>query len=155
MPANQMQYPPIFPNPITPQPGPGMSETDAASFAARNRILYQQFQPMAGGMNPFLRMQLPPFMGQPPAPPAVARPSGIPLALSCDDDQLSEYQILVRKQLTIFEATQEDGESNTQGRKKQVVLGQVGIRCRHCAGSPLRQRGRGAVYYPAKLQGAC
>jgi hypothetical protein len=155
MPANQMQYPPIFPNPIPSQPGPGMSNADAAAFAARNRILFQQFQPMAGGMvPPFLAgsmgMQLP-FLG----PPAVARPSGIPLALSCDDDQLSEYQILVRKQLTIFVATQEDVESNTQGRKKQVVLGQVGIRCCHCAGFPLRQRGRGAVYYPAKLQGKC
>jgi hypothetical protein len=75
------------------------------------------------------------------------------LALSCDDEHLSEYQILVRKQLEIFEAMPEDVESNTQGRKKQVALGQVGIRCKHCASLPLRQRGRGAVYYPAKLHG--
>jgi hypothetical protein len=75
------------------------------------------------------------------------------LALACDDEHLSEYQILVRKQLEIFEAMPEDVESNTQGRKKQVALGQVGIRCKHCASLPLRQRGRGAVYYPAKLQG--
>ena len=85
------------------------------------------------------------------APPP--RSAGIPLALSCDDEQLSEYQMLVRKQLEIFEAQPEDVESNTQGRKKQVISGQVGIRCRHCAGFPLRQRGRGAVYYPAKLNG--
>ena len=75
------------------------------------------------------------------------------LALACDDEHLSEYQIMVRKQLEIFEAMPEDVESNTQGRKKQVALGQVGIRCKHCASLPLRQRGRGAVYYPAKLQG--
>ena len=86
-----------------------------------------------------------------PAPPP--RSAGIPLALSCDDEQLSEYQMLVRKQLEVFEAQPEDVESNTQGRKKQVTLGQVGIRCQHCAGLPLRQRGRGAVYYPAKLNG--
>eukprot|EP00546_Thalassionema_frauenfeldii_P008851 CAMPEP_0178910050 /NCGR_PEP_ID=MMETSP0786-20121207/8881_1 /TAXON_ID=186022 /ORGANISM="Thalassionema frauenfeldii, Strain CCMP 1798" /LENGTH=240 /DNA_ID=CAMNT_0020582257 /DNA_START=33 /DNA_END=756 /DNA_ORIENTATION=+ len=75
------------------------------------------------------------------------------LSLACDDEHLSEYQILVRKQLEVFEAQPEDVESNTQGRKKQVSLGQVGIRCKHCAHLPLRQRGRGAVYYPAKLQG--
>ncbi|CAB9513982.1 expressed unknown protein [Seminavis robusta] len=85
------------------------------------------------------------------APPP--RRAGITLALSCDDEQLSEYQMLVRKQLEIFEAQPEDVESNTQGRKKQVILGQVGIRCRHCSGLSLRQRGRGAVYYPARLQG--
>ena len=77
----------------------------------------------------------------------------ISLSLACDDEHLSEYQILVRKQLEIFEAQPEDAESNTQGRKKQVSLGQVGIRCKHCASLPQRQRGRGAVYYPAKLQG--
>jgi hypothetical protein len=86
------------------------------------------------------------------APPGHTRPShiqappprraGIPLSLTCDDEQLSEYQMLVRKQLEIFEALPEDVESNTQGRKKQVILGQVGIRCRHCSGLPLRQRGR-------------
>ena len=83
----------------------------------------------------------------PSASPAVS------LALACDDEHLSEYQIMVRKQLEVFEAQPEDVESNTQGRKKQVSLGQVGIRCKHCASLPLRQRGRGAVYYPAKLQG--
>lgn len=82
-----------------------------------------------------------------PQSPAVS------LSLACDDEHLSEYQIMVRKQLEVFEAQPEDVESNTQGRKKQVSLGQVGIRCKHCASLPLRQRGRGAVYYPAKLHG--
>jgi len=77
----------------------------------------------------------------------------VSLSLACDNEHLSEYQIMVRKQLEVFEAQPEDVESNTQGRKKQVALGQVGIRCKHCASLPLRQRGRGAVYYPAKLQG--
>jgi hypothetical protein len=76
-----------------------------------------------------------------------------PLALACDDEHLSEYQILVRKQLECFEAQPEDAESNTQGRKKSVSLGQIGIRCRHCASLPLRQRGRGSIYYPSKLSG--
>jgi hypothetical protein len=126
-----------------------------------NRMFMPQFPPMAPTMiRPFFaagqmgrRFGPPPgFIGQQLLAP---RTNGISLALSCDDEQLSEYQIYVRKQLEIFEALQEDVESNTQGRKKQVVLGQVGIRCRHCAGFPLRQRGRGAVYYPTKLQGTC
>lgn len=58
----------------------------------------------------------------------------------------------MRQQLEIFEATCEDVKSNTQGRKKQVVLGQVGLRCIHCAALPLKARGRGAVYYPMKLE---
>uniref|UniRef100_A0A7S1VQN3 Uncharacterized protein n=1 Tax=Grammatophora oceanica TaxID=210454 RepID=A0A7S1VQN3_9STRA len=87
------------------------------------------------------------FRNMTPQTPAIS------LSLACDDEHLSEYQILVRKQLEVFEAQPEDVESNTQGRKKQVTLGQVGIRCRHCASLTLRQRGRGAVYYPAKLQG--
>jgi hypothetical protein len=66
---------------------------------------------------------------------------------------LSEYQIMVRQQLELFEATTNDIECNTQGRKRPVVLHQVGLRCYHCSYLPLRSRGRGAVYYPAKLQG--
>lgn len=85
--------------------------------------------------------------------PTRVHQKGIPLALSCDAEQLSDYQILVREQLELFEASSEDVRSNTQGRKKQVTTGQVGLRCKHCSPYPLRQRGKGAVYYPAKLRG--
>ncbi len=68
-----------------------------------------------------------------------------------DIHQLSEYQVTVRQNLEIFEAAQEDYESNIQGRKKKVIPGQAGIRCRHCSNMPLRLRRRGAVYYPLKL----
>jgi hypothetical protein len=34
-----------------------------------------------------------------------------------------------------------------------AVLGQVGLRCKHCLFVPLRSRGRGSVYYPARLLG--
>ena len=84
---------------------------------------------------------------------AITKSPAMSLRLSFDDEHLSEYQILVRKQLEVFEAQQDDVQSNTQGRKKSVTLGQVGLRCKHCAGLPLRQRGKGAVYYPTKLQG--
>jgi hypothetical protein len=77
----------------------------------------------------------------------------IPLYLTCDDDSLSEYQCLVRRHIELFEAAVEDVESNAQGRNRPIVLGQVGIRCRHCIMLPPRHRSRGAIYYPAKLQG--
>ena len=79
--------------------------------------------------------------------------SAIALYMSCDDESLSEYQCLVRKNIELFEATQVDIESNAQGRNKAIVLGQVGIRCRHCTFLPPKNRSRGAMYYPAKLDG--
>ena len=105
------------------------------------------FLAAAGGRLNNMSAELRGLASMQPQTPAVS------LSLACDDEHLSEYQIMVRKQLEVFEAQPEDVESNTQGRKKQVSLGQVGIRCKHCAALPLRQRGRGAVYYPAKLQG--
>jgi len=75
------------------------------------------------------------------------------LYMACDHDNLSEYQCLVRKQIELFEARPEDVESNAKGRNKPIVLGQVGIRCRHCHALPPKSRQRGATYYPAKLNG--
>jgi hypothetical protein len=68
-----------------------------------------------------------------------------------DKNRLTDYQILVRKQIELFEAVQEDVDTTPQGRVRRVVLGQVGIRCRHCASLPPRDRKRGAFYYPSKL----
>jgi hypothetical protein len=70
---------------------------------------------------------------------------------SSDKNRLTDYQILIRKQIELFEALQEDVDTITQGRVRQVVLGQVGIRCRHCALLPPGDRKRGAFYYPSKL----
>lgn len=77
----------------------------------------------------------------------------IPLALSTDPSKLSRYQVLVRQQLELFVADREDCTTLIQGRKKDVVLGQVGLRCIHCAHFPINRRGRGSVYYPRKLTG--
>ena len=76
-----------------------------------------------------------------------------PMAMDTDDERMSHYQIMVRQQLEFFIADKSDVESSTQGRKKPVVLGQVGIRCRHCATAAQRKRVRGAVYFPTKLDG--
>jgi len=76
-----------------------------------------------------------------------------PLYLSCDYLSLSEYQMLVRKQIELFEANCDDVDTNAQGRNKEITLGQVGLRCRHCSMLPQSERKRGSVYYPAKLDG--
>lgn len=74
-------------------------------------------------------------VGGPMFPMMMAHPTsrGVPLALQCDLEHLSEYQILVRQQLELFEATAEDVESNTQGRKKAIVEGQgTSVECILC-----------------------
>jgi hypothetical protein len=97
-----------------------------------NPYMMQQFQ---GMMNPFMYPR--PGVGMFPPPLPVNVSKGISLYLSVDREMLSEYQLMVRQQLELFEAGAEDVESNTQGRKKQVVVGQVGLRCKHCAPFPL------------------
>jgi hypothetical protein len=76
----------------------------------------------------------------------------IPLSMSCDDQSLSSYQCLVRQQVELFQATQQDIDANAQGRNRPIVLGQVGIRCRHCANLPPKARKSGAVYFPSKVR---
>ena len=96
------------------------------------------------------------LMASAPTGQAAARLPRQPVVLymECDADSLSPYQCLMRKQIELFEATTTDVETNAQGRNRPIVLGQVGIRCRHCHMLPPKHRARGAVYYPAKLTGA-
>lgn len=75
----------------------------------------------------------------------------LPLYIGCDTDSLSEYQCLIRQQIELFEADKTEATSSVQGRNKQILEGQVGIRCRHCASVPPRQRQKGSMYFPTKL----
>jgi hypothetical protein len=77
----------------------------------------------------------------------------VPLYNDMDEETLSEYQCIARKQIEIFEATQEDLDSSAQGRNKPICVGQVGIRCRHCGHLPRKRRAKGAVYFPSQLSG--
>jgi hypothetical protein len=75
------------------------------------------------------------------------------LNMDCDDLCLSKFQCLARKQIELFEATSDDVEAGARGRNHPIVLGQVGIRCRHCSQLPPHSpRTRGAVYFPSKLE---
>jgi hypothetical protein len=44
-----------------------------------------------------------------------------------------------------------DMDANAQGRNKPIVLGQVGIRCRHCAHLHPKKRKSSGVYFPSKV----
>ena len=95
---------------------PAMNAAVAAMNAAMyNPYMMQQFQGMMNSFYP--RQGFPQMFGQ-TMPSNMQK--GISLALSIDSEMLSEYQLLVRRQLELFEAGPEDVESNTQGRKKQV-----------------------------------
>ncbi|KAG7373090.1 hypothetical protein IV203_033814 [Nitzschia inconspicua] len=70
-----------------------------------------------------------------------------------DDDYLTPYQCLLRKQLELFVADPEDVRcSSQQGRTTNIQVGQVGLRCRHCEGG-LASRTKGAVYYSHSIDG--
>ncbi|CAB9529423.1 expressed unknown protein [Seminavis robusta] len=98
----------------------------------------------------FQYQQLQPNAANEP-PPSSRAP--VMLYLPCDDESLTPYQCLARRQIELFEATPADVEAGTQGRNRSIVLGQVGIRCRHCSALKLADRARGSTYYPRKLQG--
>jgi hypothetical protein len=75
------------------------------------------------------------------------------MSLSCDVDSMSPYQALLRKQMELFEADCREVQVSIQGRNKPILLGQVGIRCCHCAPVHPMHRTRAAVYFPTKLEG--
>jgi hypothetical protein len=57
----------------------------------------------------------------------------------------------VRRRIEAFAATEQDVTIPSPGRKQRVVVGQVGLRCVHCAGSVVRVKR--AVCYPPSVDG--
>jgi hypothetical protein len=92
---------------------------------------------------------------QQPAAPDVAvtnRPA-MPIFMDCDKEVLTPYQCLLREHIELFEAGALDIRGTAQGRNTPILLGQVGVRCRHCAALPHAARARGAVYYSQTIDG--
>lgn len=75
------------------------------------------------------------------------------LAMPLDVLKVSSHQVLLRYQVEAFQATEEDISTHTRGRNKPIMLGQVGIRCRHCAHLPVLQRQKGSTYFPSTTWG--
>lgn len=74
------------------------------------------------------------------------------LYMPCDDAVISPYQCLARQQMELFEAQEVDVEAGAQGRNRGIVLGQVGIRCKHCSHLYPRRRTKSSTFYPSKLK---
>ena len=70
-----------------------------------------------------------------------------------DETKLSPYQILLRQQIEVFCASEDDVTSHARGRNKPITLRQVGIRCRHCSRTTWNRREKGSAYFPQSLQG--
>jgi hypothetical protein len=77
--------------------------------------------------------------------------NGRPMALRSDVEQLTVYQVLIRRSLEYFVAGETDVATSVRGRKQKIRVGQIGVRCKYCAHVPLRQRSKGAVYYAKSL----
>jgi hypothetical protein len=83
-------------------------------------------------------------------------PLSLPICLArsaVDEYKLSEHQNFLRQQIEAFQATKDDVMTHTRGRNKPVHLGQVGIRCRHCAHIPVSRRQKGSTYFPSNKLG--
>jgi hypothetical protein len=89
---------------------------------------------------------------QPPNLVPTNRPP-ILLAIDSDEQHLSPYQCLLRKQVELFETSEGDIKGKAQGRNIPIIVGQVGVRCRHCASRPSVDRSTGAVFYSQTLGG--
>ena len=75
--------------------------------------------------------------------------SGIPMADDLDDAKLSSSLAFLRRQLEYFQATAADVDiRKKKGGRRTVHVGQVGIRCVHCAHRPAEERSTGAVAFP-------
>ena len=93
-----------------------------------------------------------PSSGTNPSEPTVSG-KAISLFLDFDRETLTEYQCLLRQQIELFEAGPEEILANAHGRYSHILLGQVGIRCRHCANVPLVNRSRGFAYFSKSVDG--
>jgi hypothetical protein len=91
------------------------------------------------------------FPAVPPPPKNIARHRTVLLYNQRDEEALSPYQCLVRKQIELFEAGEIDISGSAQGRNRPIALAQVGIRCIYCAPFPTKKRARGFAYFPSTL----
>lgn len=83
-------------------------------------------------------------------------PLGLPMIIAHPEDKfskLSAHQLLLRHQIEVFRASADDISTHTRGRNKPIMIGKIGIRCRHCAHIPVGKRQKGSTYFPATILG--
>ncbi|KAL7561581.1 hypothetical protein ACA910_004174 [Epithemia clementina (nom. ined.)] len=92
-----------------------------------------------------------------PSPPMHHNPSQpyhkrMLLAMPSDSESLSDRQCYVRSEMCeIFAATEHDVAARHSKGAQKLVVGQVGIRCLHCAHLRPRDRAERAVCYPSSI----
>lgn len=73
------------------------------------------------------------------------------LAAPSEEYVLPPVHCFVRKNVEVFAATPEDVAAPAPGRKTRVTVGQIGIRCIHCARLPPKERVKRAACYPPTI----
>lgn len=70
-----------------------------------------------------------------------------------DEGNLTDTLCFVRRQTQFFAARQEDVDARFRkgGMKSEIRIGQIGIRCLHCARLAPKDRSSGAVSFPANI----
>jgi len=75
------------------------------------------------------------------------------LALPEDKVSLSETLCIVRENIEVFLATEVEVKAPAPGRKRPVLVGQVGLRCIHCRSATLQyDKVKRAVCFPSSLK---
>jgi hypothetical protein len=148
---------------------PGEARLPSLPANAINQLLgpnasLNRYDTSGQDMNSFIRQQLlsqnlasnhqdrrflPQMMQEAKSQPDAILP--VLLYAKSDDVTLSPYQCLVRQQMELFEASEDDVQFNISKMSKAIAVGQVGLRCRHCAVLPPFARPKAAVYYPRTL----
>jgi len=83
----------------------------------------------------------------------------VSFSLPEDAQHLNELHLLIREQLEMFSANDDDVMTTQAGRRTRTVRGKVGIRCKHCAKvaleTPVKNRTwpPGSVSYPVNIAG--
>jgi DJ-1/PfpI family len=68
-----------------------------------------------------------------------------------EEYSISSHQTICRKQIEFFVAQQEDIDKFAPNRRNEIAVGQVGIRCKHCAVIPHKKAAKGSMYFPKTL----
>ena len=81
--------------------------------------------------------------------------SPLPLAMPTDSQWLTPLHCFVREKIVeVFTATQKDVDAPSRGKRRKILLNQVGIRCPHCSPHKAGKYGayrQGSVYYPHQI----
>lgn len=120
-------------------------DADEATAAAKPVYSHSGLLEQAGELKP------PPKSGSALFSPKERAP--VLLAMPQDEDWLSDLDCFVRKQVEIFIASETDVKHAEEGQKYPITLGQVGLRCLHCATLCREAHDDTVFFYPCSISG--